>query len=315
MAYDYHEIVDAIGLKGIEYYIKNGIRATFNVIITPQEAEELLKRNVTNRKLNFNTVGRYQQMMMDATWDWVDGDSALKFSRDGHLINGQHRLNAQVAANVVGVYLIQTGVPDTSYKVIDSHAPRKVADYFCGQTSNVDVSALASKIAMASSGYIGYVSLTTGKSGEVSKTLLKKMPTRIDIINFAQRNYEELLRYVVYGDRIRRQHKRGSKSAYAFALYALAKNGHGDVEDFVKAYVANEGETSITKQTVLKKLMTKNFSPKTEWYSSVLLLAYDAWKSGRPLKVIQQKAVETRTRREIDIFEENITVRGAACVA
>lgn len=60
------------------------------VKITPDMAEKWLGRNPRNRHVRQRDVVRYAQSMLAGEW-LVTGE-AIKFSFDGNLIDGQHRL-------------------------------------------------------------------------------------------------------------------------------------------------------------------------------------------------------------------------------
>jgi len=62
------------------------------IIITPEQAEEMLAHNIINRTLNAKRVNAY-------VWDikngkWQTNGEAIKFNKKGELIDGQHRLAA-----------------------------------------------------------------------------------------------------------------------------------------------------------------------------------------------------------------------------
>lgn len=313
VSYDYREIVDAIPISSIQ--LETTIRRTYTVVVTPEDAKTLLRKNRNNRKLNINTVGRYASMMKQNQWDWVDGDMPLKFGISGELMNGQHRLNAQLSSGVTGAYDIRTGIPSESFKVMDSGVSRKIADYFGAKTGAKDVSALATKIVAIKSGYMfahTATSLSTGhmKEHSVDKplTLTKKRlsaPTRIETIDYAQDNYELLLQYTKLGNAINRQNGRGGCSNYAFALFMLGECG-ADVWSFTDDYTHDRNECATTKSTILKKLAKKDYKPKPNWFTGITRIAYDCWISGSGLKVIREPDVESRYKKTVVEYQSHL---------
>lgn len=300
MAYDYRDI-DAAPLPW-EEVTGNG-RGLITAIVTPLDAQRLLENN-KNRRLNKNTVLRYAAQMRAGEWDWCDGDSPLKMGPGGVLRNGQHRLNAQVLANVTGAYDIRLGVPEESYKVMDSGASRVVADYFYGRSDARNISALANRIAYAARGSIEPTGSYRGAKDE-------NIPTRLEIVEFANAHYEELQAYASMGRRIRDQHRRGSLAAYGCALYICGRD-RSELEAFVTAYVAGGDQTSTTKQTILRKLVEKSFKPRPAWYGGATIMALDAWADGRGLKVLRAQDIEARYRRAVQAFSEKALPVGGA---
>lgn len=291
MSYDYRDI-PAKPLSEID--LTSGERLSTTVVITPLDAERLLQNNGRNRRLNKNTMRRYALMMGRGEWDWCDGDGPLKFGSNGELRNGQHRLEAQVMANVTGAYDIRTGVPEESYQVMDSGVARRSADYFYGREQSLNVSALAKRILYARYGY-------TEPSASMKSTGDRGLPTRVEEIEFAESHYDELREYVRYGRRLKDQHTRGSNAAYSCALY-IGGFGKDEVESFIAAYVEGSDNTGITKETVLKKLVDRNFKPRPHWYGGVTLMAYDAWVQGRGVKLLRAPDVTKRYKAAVADF-------------
>lgn len=292
MAYDYREI-QAIPFSTL--FVDRGSRGTATALITPEQAGWLVEnRNGNNRKMSKAVVRNYANMMASGQWDWCDGDSPIKFGEDGSLLNGQHRLAAQAIAGVNGVYDIRTGVPDISYRVMDSGKTRSVADYFRGRVQSVIVSALAGYIVRVNDGR--YVL----SGGSANKNI-----SRVDVIQYCEDHYEELLVYCNYGHRIQKQLGRGGPSVYALVCYMIDQNG-GDVEAFVDAFVEGSDGTEASKNTILKKLVVSEFRPDATWYVGVILLCYDAWLAGKSVKVIYRERTVNRFQAEVDRLSASV---------
>lgn len=93
--------------------------AETNAVVVQADKEVaafLLGKNFdANRSLYRYRVANYQQMMLDG--EWVIGDP-IKFSSDGKLIDGQHRLSA-VPDGVVVPFVILTGQPKKAAETYD----------------------------------------------------------------------------------------------------------------------------------------------------------------------------------------------------
>lgn len=307
MAYDYREL-GGIPISSVD--VTSGERGCYTVIITPLDAQRLLSNNSRNRKIAQNTVARYTHDMKNGMWDWCDGDTPLKFGEGGVLRNGQHRLTAQVQANVTGAYDIRTGVPEESYKVMDTARPRSLADYFYGKVYPTQVSAMGNRIVAASHGLIrptGSFTGTTTKGAEQGKHRViargKGSVSRLECIEFTEAHYDELIQYVKLGARIRAQNRVGGEAVYGSALY-IDRISVEEAERFVSDYVLGENGTSATKNAILKKLLNKNFKPKPEWFAGAILVAYDAWCDGRSVKVF--KTPEARYKSAIDAYHASV---------
>lgn len=290
MSYDYRAI-EAVPLSEVD--LTSGRKSLVTAIVTPLDAKRMLENNTQNRRINQNTVLRYALDMENGQWDWCEADGPLKVGVGGVLRNGQHRLTAQVLANVTGAYDIRTGVPEESYKHTDSGVARVIADYFYGKERANEVSSTTHRILYAAYGYLEPTGAVKGSS--------RGIPTRGETIEFAEANYEDISWYVRVASRIRGQNGRGGISAYAASFY-ISGEPKNEIEGFTQAYVDGADYTGITKQTILKKLMDRSFKPRPHWFGGITLLAYDAWKQGRGVRVLRLPDVEKRYKAAVGAF-------------
>jgi hypothetical protein len=97
------------------------------VLITPDLARKLLKRNQTNRKLRDYHVKRLYRMIVGDRW-YFNGDS-IKIDHEGNLQDGQHRLTAIIEANIPVRCLLVTGIERRAFATIDTmRMPRSFGD-------------------------------------------------------------------------------------------------------------------------------------------------------------------------------------------
>lgn len=94
--------------------------------ITPDLAREYLGYNVHNRSLRERLVAAYAFDMENG--DWVDNGETIKFSAEGALLDGQHRLAAIVKADTAVSMLVVSGLKNEAQETVDTGAPRKFAD-------------------------------------------------------------------------------------------------------------------------------------------------------------------------------------------
>jgi hypothetical protein len=94
--------------------------------ITPQLAEELLRKNKNNRPLRNNYHERMARDMKANAWK-LTGDT-IKFDKEGNLIDGQHRLWACLDAEVPFDTFVAYDVEEGSFEVVDSGMKRSPSD-------------------------------------------------------------------------------------------------------------------------------------------------------------------------------------------
>lgn len=101
--------------------------SVFEVVdVTPTQAQAWLQTNHLNRPLRKRKVLQYAEDMVSGRWK--ESFDPVRFGKSGRLIDGQHRLNAVVLANVTVRLFIVHGVDDSAFDVFDNGAPRTLAD-------------------------------------------------------------------------------------------------------------------------------------------------------------------------------------------
>lgn len=97
-------------------------------VITPEKAEKYLAHNIdNNRILRKTVVEKYARDMANGNWDIDSTDNKITFNADGYLVDGQHRLNAVIKADVPIKMRVFTGVNNNA-SVFDRGLSRSVYD-------------------------------------------------------------------------------------------------------------------------------------------------------------------------------------------
>lgn len=94
--------------------------------ITPQIAERMLLKNTNNRPINeLNVLALSKEIK---TGNWHLTGEAIKFDKEGALIDGQHRLMAIVKAERSAKMQVTRGLPSEAFKYIDTGRMRQASD-------------------------------------------------------------------------------------------------------------------------------------------------------------------------------------------
>jgi hypothetical protein len=96
-------------------------------LITPTIAREILERNVTNRPIREAHVTHLAKQMKEGDWKCDTGE-LIQIGKSGSLLNGQHRLNALIRANVSLFFHLATEVNDDVFDVLDTGSTRSASD-------------------------------------------------------------------------------------------------------------------------------------------------------------------------------------------
>jgi len=110
-------------------------------LITPELAKDILKTNLSNRKIKRANVDYLRDLMLNGKWK-ENGESFI-IDTDGHLKDGQHRLEACVKANHSFYGVITKGVRPDVMDTIDTGINRTLADvlYLNGFKSTQQIAA------------------------------------------------------------------------------------------------------------------------------------------------------------------------------
>ena len=94
--------------------------------ITPPMATLFLANNVSNRKLNQDHIDFLADQMLSGKWQ--KNGQTIVIADDGTLMDGQHRLNAIIKADIPAELGLCTGVPKTAMPTIDNGKSRTTTD-------------------------------------------------------------------------------------------------------------------------------------------------------------------------------------------
>ena len=97
-------------------------------MIDAHQAKKLLDRNTNNRPLNERNLTKICTAMREDHWKF-NGDP-IRISKDGDLLDGQHRLTAVVQVDVELPFVVIGNLPGHVFDTIDTNQPRTAADVF-----------------------------------------------------------------------------------------------------------------------------------------------------------------------------------------
>lgn len=121
--------------------IKHDLQFTVE-LITPDYAKELLADNDHNRKVSGANVTTIAQALTNKEWK-VSGQTIV-ISKNGTLMDGQHRLLAVMQTGISMEHCIVRGVEDEVFKVIDIGKNRSGADVL--SIAHIDRSSKIAKV-------------------------------------------------------------------------------------------------------------------------------------------------------------------------
>lgn len=137
----------------------------------------MIETNVDHNRRIMNThVMHLAQQMQDG--QWRQNGEPIIFSRDGQLIDGQHRLKAVIMSGVTIKSLVVSGVAETAFATINRGKSRSNGSLF-----QIEGVPNANDIAAAVKGVLDYrhaISLNGGEGGSLNSCI---RPSGIDLLD------------------------------------------------------------------------------------------------------------------------------------
>lgn len=193
--------------------------------ITAAEAAELLSATPDyQRKIMRRSVEDWKAQMEDGKW--ADYATMVILDTDGKVLDGQHRLQAQVETGMSQKYVVQYEAPVDLFEVVDCGAKRRMADR--AQTST-RISTIASAYATYQSNAPIKACLVGHKSGGLVYA------TDIDVIEAVKEHTDLFEKIDAYYVMVRKMAKRLSTKAFAmFYLTMMDRYEEREVSEFCK---------------------------------------------------------------------------------
>lgn len=273
---------------------------------TPQRAKEALRENKVNRKLREQDVDRYQRAMTRGHWGGQqdppqDGQRGvctepLVFDWNGNLIDGQHRLNAQIQAEATIQWFVLRGVPPETQKHINTAVGRTAAD---------QLSFMQKKHAAVLGGVARWAfMLSEGRAGE------GKFKVSVEEIVEMVENHKDLEHSAYMGMYARNGLVNVSPTPVGAAHWWIAQhNNHAEADMFIDRLVRmnHEGEGSAVLALLKRFANIKNNNQHVTTRDQIVMIL-KAWNYDVEGKYVSK--INTYNRDGVFRLPE-VLVRGA----
>lgn len=245
--------------------------------ITPDIAEYWLTSNGHNRNLRGNVAVAYARDMKNGCWD-LNGES-IKFSANGELIDGQHRLQAVIISGATIKSLVVFDLPNSTQKTVDTGVKRQYSDQLtlAGESHANTLSALLRRIIFWQSGNYLF-------SGTRTKI------THAELAECLEREGERA-RNSTYAAAKMREGTGLHGSVLSFCHWLLSGIDEGAAEWFFDRL--NDGANLPAQHPVLV-LRERLAKERSSYYSlgpsyviALVIIAWNTYREGRPLKSLK----------------------------
>lgn len=243
------------------------------VRVTPEMAAAWLTHNVANRTISAATVEQYAS---DMRHGWPFTGQPITFDSDGRLIDGQHRLTAQVKADVVIEWLVITGVTPGTQDYIDIGRPRTVANQL--QIKGVTFSNAIAAVARLDLVYSG-----------------EKHPSKPAIRERAEKDVEAFAKSGHLGRSVA-QTLGASSASYSLAHYRMAQLDEVAADQFFES-LASGADLAHTDPILVARtaIYRMHKGSARSWndasrcaFADYLFKAWNLWRAGKRVKAFSR---------------------------
>lgn len=258
----------------------NGLpQETRYVLVTPDLAEILLIFNTNNRKLKNEKRNLYVKEMLAGNWKF---DAApIRFSYDGILRDGGHRLSAIFMSGKSYVFKVETGLEPESFHTMDINGIRTVADtaYVAGiKHSTVVGSVVRAVYALDAQKW----SRNKGSSRTLTNTEF------INVYNLDAKNYDASTTFGVMLQK-KAEVKIMSAAELATFHYKFTQLDSELALDFItNCYLGDNlvknSPIYLLRNLLLKEKTDKNFSLKGEERTKAIVYAWNLVRTNTTVK-------------------------------
>ena len=255
--------------------------------ITPREAEMMLARNTINRRLDPKRAREMARDMRNGNWK-LNGD-AIRFSRTGELLDGQHRLTACVLSGQPFTTLVIRNLEADTQLTMDTGKKRTMADALTlhGETNPVLLASVVKAV---------YVTHMLGLEAYVSTSL---RPTNLELDGFLKETPQ--LRVIAQAAQAFRSQSKGLLSPGMFAAlwWTFAHKDNTAAEEFFGKLASGAGLTENDPILVLRNTLyghrnsvQSNTASGRRTILAITVKAWNKWRAGETVKMLRFSSEE-----------------------
>lgn len=252
------------------------------VLVTPEIAAKWLANNTQNRNVNQSRVNRYTRDMIDNKWR-TDTGEIIKISKDGVILDGQHRLIAVVNSKESIYFHVGFNMDNDLFQVLDTGKSRSGVDVL--KISGVKNTSAVSSLINSYNQYINTNS-RKGSNGELTNLsgheLLEFYYDRKEwvdnIIHISEGLYSAFQRVWVKGEVL-----------LFLALFTDVdkKNGYEFMRELCQGTDVTSDVIPILRNRLIAEKIHTTKRTKSSVMRALVIKAWNAYYSGKSLRSLR----------------------------
>lgn len=245
-------------------------------IVTPAQAEQWLLRNKKNRVIRQRRVDTLARSMAAGKWR-TTGDT-VKFSLDGSLLDGQHRLLAIIQSGMPCELAVAEDLEPEAQMVVDTHAKRTFADV-------LKLKGEPNAVALAAALH----ALWQYENGSLRNNM--KVPSHDELLALLD-SRPDMRTAISWGSRLQRVFP-GPLRLYTLAYLVTAGIDEDDANFFFERLIdgvgLDENNAILACRRWLENIALRRIKVNSYEFLGALFKAWNAYRQGTPLKILMFK--------------------------
>jgi hypothetical protein len=252
------------------------------ITVSPQLAAKWLATNTDrNRKISKVTVNRYAGDMVRNQWQSTG--EAIKFDKEGKLIDGQHRLSAVVASKKTVQMLVIRDLDDSVIQVLDTGRSRSAKDALTIAGHNGYSNELAALARKCLAHQAGTKNILTTKRIQIGGSDV----TNRAIVEYCAEN--DLSPHITFSHRMKYQAVNAALNhgEYAFFHWMFTRISAADAESFLSKLATMEDVSADSPiRALIQKLTRSAVKLDGKMKMLAVVTAWNAFRTGEKLTTI-----------------------------
>lgn len=262
-------------------------------IITPEQAEQMLKLNIeNNRPVSISVVNQYAIDMMQNKW--LGTADSIKFDNQGRLIDGQHRLRAIIQANTTVEMWVATELTVEAVKYIDTGRKRSSNDLLhmqgIGGGYATDISAVTRKII----GWESQAHTVLSNFGNGGGVKMKCSISNHQILEYCQ-THPDVVAHAIFGKNLycKTPVKLFSSADLGFLQWLLSQKDAEKADEFLEKLCLKDNVPADSPIACLyNRLLTSKTSLTPLLKLKLTFQAWNLWRQGKKISALKVAHME-----------------------
>lgn len=253
--------------------------------VDEEQARAWLETMAHNRPISRVNLEGLMLAMLEGRWH-QDG-SAIKFDKEGRLIDGQHRLWSVINTGKSQTFLVVFGVDPAAMTTLDTGKVRTRGDVLSiHDPTLMNVNHVAAAVTI----------MLRWHKGARNNNLRNDYVSNDEVIQFYDSHREEIMEAQRHGGRLAKSIAAGSAQAYALCYWLFSEKEAEDAEFFWDRLVDGQALSAGNPIYALREMLRREAGNantrdklRADIIAALIIKAWNAYRKGEEVKLLHFK--------------------------